>query len=199
MPGTIIILNGASSSGKTSLLEAIQKTFPEPFLNLGLDRMIFALPKRYLNRPLWDDVLGKASRAGQTGHRLVRAMHHAILAAANQGINIVADHVLIDQGWVAECSHLFHNLPAWLVGLHCPLEVLENREQDRNDRTLGQARLQFNRVHAHGLYDIEVNTALLNPMEAALAVQAQMTVQKTPTALNRLYRRLMYDSGLSDG
>jgi len=195
MAGTIIILNGASSSGKTSLLEAIQQTFPEPFLNMGLDRMIFALPKRYLERPLWDDVLGKASRAGNTGHILVRAMHHAILAAANQGMNIIADHVLVDPGWVAECSHLFHTFPAWLIGLRCPLEVLEKREQDRNDRTLGQARLQFNRVHAHGLYDIEINTALLNPMEAALAVQAQMTVLKTPTALNRLYRRLLHEHG----
>jgi hypothetical protein len=34
----IILLNGASSSGKTSLLKAIQDTFEEPFLDLGIDK-----------------------------------------------------------------------------------------------------------------------------------------------------------------
>jgi chloramphenicol 3-O phosphotransferase len=77
--------------------------------------------------------------------------------------------------------------------------VLEQREQGRSDRTLGQARLQFQRVHAHGLYDIEVNTALLTPMESALAVQAKMTVLKSPTALNRLYRRMLPNSSFQNG
>lgn len=36
-PGTFIILNGASSSGKSSLLKELQNTLDEPYLNAGLD------------------------------------------------------------------------------------------------------------------------------------------------------------------
>jgi chloramphenicol 3-O phosphotransferase len=56
-PGTIIFLNGTSSSGKTSLLKAIQNSFEEPLLDVGLDKFIWMLPERYLEQPLWNDVL----------------------------------------------------------------------------------------------------------------------------------------------
>ena len=68
-PG-IIILNGTSSSGKTSLLEVLQTRLAEPYLNAGIDKFIWMLPERYLERLLWDDVLGLATRAGATGHTL---------------------------------------------------------------------------------------------------------------------------------
>ena len=44
--GTIIVLNGASSSGKTSILRAIQRMAPEPYLDAGIDRFIWMLPER---------------------------------------------------------------------------------------------------------------------------------------------------------
>ena len=50
--GTILLLNGTSSSGKTSLVKALQTLLPEPFLDAGLDRFLWMLPKRYLDRPL---------------------------------------------------------------------------------------------------------------------------------------------------
>lgn len=36
-PGTIILVNGSPSSGKTSIARAIQRTFDEPYLHLGID------------------------------------------------------------------------------------------------------------------------------------------------------------------
>ncbi len=77
-PSTVIILNGASSSGKSSLLKELQNTLDEPYLNAGLDKFLWMLPSRYLDRPLWDDVLGKADHAGITGHKLIYAMHRAV-------------------------------------------------------------------------------------------------------------------------
>jgi hypothetical protein len=67
MTGTIIFLNGTSSSGKTSILRALQDRLPDPYLDMGIDRFIFMLPRRYPNSPLWDDILGKAVRAGASG------------------------------------------------------------------------------------------------------------------------------------
>jgi chloramphenicol 3-O phosphotransferase len=184
----IIILNGASSSGKTSLLKAIQDTFEEPFVDLGIDKFIFAMPKRYLDRPLWDDVLGLADRAGATGHLLFSAMHHAILAASRQGINVVADHVLVEPCWLEECARLFQYESAWLVGVRCPLEILEEREKNRRNRTLGQARLQYEKVHQPGIYDLEVDTSRLSPSECALKIKKMVTAGQSPTAFRQIHQ-----------
>jgi chloramphenicol 3-O-phosphotransferase len=45
------------------------------FLNMGIDTFIWMIPERYLNRPLWDDVPGKATEAGQARHTLFSGMH----------------------------------------------------------------------------------------------------------------------------
>jgi chloramphenicol 3-O phosphotransferase len=48
--------------------------------------------------------------------------------------------------------------------------VLEQREHQRQDRTLGQARAQYDLVHAHGVYDLEVDTSLAGPEACAQQV-----------------------------
>jgi chloramphenicol 3-O phosphotransferase len=184
--GTVILLNGSSSYGKTSILHALQDLLPAPFLDMGIDRFIFMMPRRYLERPLWDEVLGRATQAGETGMRLFSAMHHAIAAAAAVGQNIVADHVFVEQTWVAECAALLAGMPAYLIGLSCPLEVLEQREQMRKDRTLGQARAQFEIVHRYCVYDLELDTSE-TPVEAC-AERIAARLGAPPEALQRLHR-----------
>lgn len=161
------MLNGASSSGKTSILVELQDLFHEPYLNAGIDKFIWMLPKRYLDRPLWDDVLGLADRAGATGKVLFAGMHRVIAALSHCGMNVLADHVLVEKEWVHDCAEQLAGLPAYLVAVRCPLEVLEERERSRKDRTLGQARLQHQLVHAHGIYDFEVDTSRNNPRSCA--------------------------------
>ena len=114
-PGKIIILNGTSSSGKTSILHALQDVMDEPYLDVGIDKFIWMLPERYLERPLWDDVLGLASKAGETGYRLVHGMHETISMLSRVGWNVVADHVLVEESWLAECVSMSADLPAYLV------------------------------------------------------------------------------------
>jgi chloramphenicol 3-O phosphotransferase len=184
-PGTVIVLNGTSSSGKTTLLRALQTQLATPYLEAGIDKFIFMLPKRYLDWPLWDDVLGRASEAGEMGHTLFSGMHHAIAALARTGNNVLADHVLVEPAWVRECAELFAELPAYLIGVRCPLEVMNAREAARGDRTLGQAAKQFHKVHAHGVYDLEVDTSVLSVEECAAQIEAFVR-NKAPTAFARL-------------
>jgi chloramphenicol 3-O phosphotransferase len=186
VPGTILSLNGASSAGKSSLLTALQLALREPYLEAGMDKFIFMLPARYLNRPLWDDILGLAVSAGAHGHQLFAGMHQAQAALARAGNNVLADHVLVEPAWVAECAALFADLPAYLIGVRCPLEVLEAREQARADRTLGQARAQFARVHAHGEYDLEVDTHTHSPAECAAQIVAYLASGAPPRAWRAL-------------
>lgn len=181
---TIIFINGTSSSGKTTLLKTLQNTLPEPYLDMGMDRFIWMMPKRYLDRPLWDDVLGKATRAGRTGRILFSGMHHAIAAAARMGNNILADHVLVEKDWVDECVQLFAGMNAYLIGIQCPLDVLEQRERKREDRTLGQARAQFPVIHKYTHYDLEVDTSRSTPEECTREIIERL--QSPPLAFKQL-------------
>ncbi|HRL14697.1 MAG TPA: hypothetical protein PKX07_22635, partial [Aggregatilineales bacterium] len=62
-------------------------------------------------------------------------------------------------------------------GIRCPLAVLEQRERDRKDRTLGQARAQFDVIHAGKTYDVEVDTSQAD----AAACAAQITAHFAAT------------------
>lgn len=144
------------------------------------------LPARFLERPLWDEVLGLATSAGDVGHRLFSGMHRTIVELSRAGNAVVADHVLVEERWVEECALLFADLPAYLVGVHCPLNVVIQREQERKDRTLGQALAQFELVHAHTVYDLEVDTSLLSADECAAQILQMVNSGRPPQAFKRL-------------
>jgi chloramphenicol 3-O phosphotransferase len=182
--GKIVILNGTSSSGKSSILKALQNLLPEPYLDAGIDKFIWMLPSRYLDRPLWDDVPGKAVEAGAAGHQLIRAMHRSIAEISRAGLNVLADHVLVEPDWVQDCAEVFHGLPAYLIGIHCPLEILEERERQRRDRTLGQARAQFDRVHLFADYDFEIDTSTASVDVCARQIAEFIGENHLPTALH---------------
>ncbi len=185
-PGTILLLNGTTSSGKTSILRVLQEIMSTPYLDAGIDKFIFMLPERYLNFPLWNDVLGHASYAGEMGHRLFSGMHHSILALALAGNNVLADHVFVERRWTAECAQLMADLPAYLIGVRCPLDVTEAREKQRGDRTLGQARKQFPLVHQHGVYDFEVDTSLHTSEQCAHLIKTFVETGPAPQAFRQL-------------
>ena len=140
--GTIIVLNGPSSAGKTFLLNAIQDVLPAPFLDAGLDKFLWMLPPRYRRVPLWNEVLGQATRSGPEGHRLVQGMHNAIAALSRSGSNVIADHVLVESAWSdvdtwRRMSSKFHGPSHWQR--HAP----PNGTQPSMDRETGR----LNRSH----------------------------------------------------
>jgi chloramphenicol 3-O phosphotransferase len=151
------------------------------------------LPERYLERPHWDEVLGLATHAGPLGHTLVTGMHRAIAALARAGNAVVADHVLVEPAWVRDCAECLGDLPAYFIAVRCPLAVLEQRERDRRNRTLGQAKAQFACVHAHAQYDLEVDTALNAPLVCAQHIKAFLDSGAPPTAFKQL-RTLFADT-----
>lgn len=194
----LLILNGASSAGKSALLAALQDLYPGPLLDCGLDKFLWMLPRRYLNTSAWQEIFlyesGPAPEipiqrihAGAVGQRLVSGMHHAWRQLLLAGNHLAADHVLIEPAWRAEIADLLHDLPVYLIKVDCPLVVLEARERSRRDRTLGQARAQFPYVHDPDIYDFTVDTALLTPQQAAEAVMEYLAQKPSPTALQRLH------------
>src|SRR4029078_7348432 len=80
--GRVIVLNGTSSSGKSTLSRALQARLDGPWLGIGIDTVVFALPSGDLNPPRWAEVFRYVPpepgsdapfriETGELGHRLV--------------------------------------------------------------------------------------------------------------------------------
>jgi chloramphenicol 3-O phosphotransferase len=72
------------------------------------------------------------------------------------------------------------------VGIRCPLAVAARREQARGDRTPGMARAQYDLVHAHDIYDLEIDTSTCTPREAALLIEHRLENGPVPTTFRQL-------------
>ncbi|MBO0730445.1 MAG: hypothetical protein J2P57_14385, partial [Acidimicrobiaceae bacterium] len=89
-PGQVVILNGAPRSGKSSIVAAIQDSFPGFWINPGVDALRRSIPERF--QP------GIGLRPG--GERpdlepfvaaLYAGLYDSIAAYARNGVNVVVD------------------------------------------------------------------------------------------------------------
>lgn len=181
--GKIILLNGASSAGKTSIIRALQPLVDEAYLEAGIDKFLYMLPMHYLAQAhLWHDIIGHEKtengellpKVGTHGHQLIRGMHRAIAALAQTGNNVVADHVLLDRLWLDDCIKVFEGFEVLFVGIICPPNILEAREKERGARTLGHARGQAAIVHQNCTYDLEMDTSQLDPSACAELIKSRL-------------------------
>lgn len=191
---TIVLLNGTSSAGKTTLAKALQSSFDVPYLIAGLDQYLHMLPDHYINPPLWSEIYhygheGDAIisvETGPLGEQLIRAMHRSVAALANAGFNVILDHTILDGSWIDDMVRLYADHTVYFVGVHCPLDVLEQRERQRHDHTTGQARAQFDVVHTGHTYDTEVDTSMGTPDAIMHQVKAFMLTHPKPTAFTSM-------------
>ena len=184
-PGRIVILNGAPRSGKSSIARAIQESFPEPWMNLGVDTYARDVtPARY--RP------GIGLRPG--GERpdlepltplFYAALYESIAAHSRLGLDVVADvghHDAFTRplGVLADCARRLAGLPVLVVGVRCPLAtIMERRNKGQAGRegsyligapdapAPAPVVLWQREVHDPGFYDLEVDTSILSPSECA--------------------------------
>lgn len=181
-PGRIILINGTSSSGKTTLVKGLQSTLPDLWLEMGIDRFAHAVPARVGEQPTWALLFRYVRPEGtsegpftiettELGQRFIVGIHAAAAAVAAVGLNVIVDHVLLERAWLDDCSRVWAGFDVLFVGVRCPLEVVVRRELERRDRTLGQAEAQFGVVHRWAdRYDVEVDTSVLTPDEAVAVV-----------------------------
>ncbi|TLS52197.1 chloramphenicol phosphotransferase [Paenibacillus antri] len=163
--GTVIFLNGTSSSGKTSISLELQKILDEPYLHISVDKFLYMLPVDYLNG-------GKPADATKEAMlKVIKGMHHALPALVAAGNNIIVDHVLEKRQWLEECVMLLADYKVLFVSVICSLEELQRRERERGDRNIGLANYQYNLVHTHGIYDLEIDTEFNKTHECALQIK----------------------------
>jgi chloramphenicol 3-O phosphotransferase len=181
--GRILFLNGASSSGKSSIAKALQALLEEPCIHLCIDDYLGAFQKE-----LWS----RQEIVQQSWPNIIRGFHAAAAAIARAGNLVIVDDVLENEPpWVENLLTLFEGLDVLFVGVHCPLAELERREQERGDRKRGMARLQFEQVHSPAIYDVEVNTFRLSPQACATKIVDYMNTRQHPSAFERLRERFL--------
>ncbi|MCC3265230.1 chloramphenicol phosphotransferase CPT family protein [Arthrobacter gengyunqii] len=156
----VIVLNGGSSSGKSSISRALQEILPGLWLTFGVDTFIEALPNG-----------GDSPRAGIIYERdggvtlsaeyraLERCWYTGLSSMATAGAHLILDEVILSGGAGQErLRSMFGDVFMMWVGVRCAPEVAASREAQRPDRVEGMAREQALSVHNGMVYDFEVNT-----------------------------------------
>ncbi len=149
--GKIIIINGVSSSGKTTLSKGLQQKMEEHYFWVANDTFCDMCSSKHWN----EDWVTRINQA-------LTAMIYSVKSFSDLGFNVIVDQVFLNnasQGKILEkCIEVLHDYPVLFVRTDCSLEELKKREKERGNRRIGQAESQLKIVHNHNTYDIAIDT-----------------------------------------
>jgi chloramphenicol 3-O phosphotransferase len=168
----VIVLNGVSSSGKSGIARCLQVVLPDPWLALGTDTLVEAMPASMQASgggiefaPDGEVIVGPEFRT------LEAAWIEGVAAMARAGARVIVDEVFLggadsQQRWQKALGEL---RVLW-VGVRCDGAVAADREVARGDRIIGMAASQAEVVHQGVTYDLEVDTTHAESMECARTI-----------------------------
>ena len=185
--GRLVVLNGVSSAGKTTLASAFRDAraaVGEFWFLVGIDDVLSKMPEQWVDLglaggegPHANDGMrfepgpnGVSLRVGAVCRKLFEVYHRTVVAAVKLGLNVIVDDVVVDDATRDDWFKVLDDLdPTW-VAIHCAPEVADQRERDRGDRPIGMARVQQDVVHRGIPYAVEIDTGTLTPAEALTAL-----------------------------
>mgnify|MGYP002780135170 CR=1 FL=1 len=168
----VIVVNGGSSSGKTSIVRQMQDMLAEPWLAMSVDDFVDALPPALQQSPDGFDVTPDgAVQIGAVFTCLETAWMAGVAATARAGAPVIVDDVFLSAAvsqarWRTALSGL---AVAW-VGVHCDGAIAHEREASRPNRDAGMAALQARQVHQDVVYDVQVDTSRTSARQCAQAI-----------------------------
>lgn len=157
MNGNVIVLNGTSSSGKTTLARELQAKLSETYLLCSLDMF-------------WDMTPYGVAAGSKNFPNMKLALAKSVRALAETGHNVIVDIVFCGKKTYTELVQEFEGLNSKIVKVECSLVELQKREISRGDRTIGLAKSQYDSVHKGVSYDLNVNTLISSPEQCAQKV-----------------------------
>ena len=199
-PGNIILLNGSSSAGKTTIARMLQQLYREPYQHIALDQFRDGMSERFrgLNSPAGDTGARGMNvvpierdgeqmteiRFGDVGRQVLRGMRRAIAIFAREGNHVIVDDLMFERSFLLDYLEALAGLRVTFAGVRCDLDVVNAREAARPGRFPGTATSHFISVHAHCIYDVEVDTA--DSTARQCAQQIMRAAEETPRAFDRL-------------
>ena len=155
-----ILLNGPSSSGKSTLAKALQALIREKrserYEVVSIDDFMTCSPMETIYE---DDVFAVS------GDMCERA-----LEILGTGTGVIIDHVITSERIFAQLKETLHACPLRLVHITCPPEVLRERELARGDRCPGSAESSAAYLFPKSGYDLTVDTGKTPVPEIASTV-----------------------------
>lgn len=205
MPGKLIVLNGGSSAGKSSIATAFQELVSDCWMHLGIDMFWYAIPQSQIDldqvRPeyyTWDvtvDADGLEWLSVTPGPLLERAMHArylAIKAFLDEGLNVISDDLIWTRDWLVDLLRTFAGYQVWLVGVHVSDDEGSRRESGRDHRIAGASRGSARAAHADLEYDFELDTTDMPVPELARVLVEKYQACPRPEAVGRLRQRILF-------
>lgn len=152
--GLVLVLDGPSSVGKSTTLEALQRRWPVersgPLVAAGLDATRALLGPG--GRGRWADLVDRVEpsvagrpprfRYGPLGRELVSGMHRVAATWARAGLDVGLDHCIVDTAMLADLRRACDGVPLLVIGMTCDPVVLEDREEGRDDVEQGRSAAQ---------------------------------------------------------
>ena len=188
MTGKVILLNGASSAGKSTLAAALQQQLSLPFWHYSIDHLAFA---RVLPHARIDS--GEFPWPTQR-LQFFEGFHRSIPAFAAAGNNLIVEHIIENESWLRRLVLLLESQDVFFVGLHCPLDELERRARLRGDRKVDEARADFQVTHTFGAYDFEC-TLMDGANDVASKLIKAWSARGSPSAFATMRSRLREPDG----
>lgn len=187
--GTVIILNGPSGSGKSSIQKEFQTLMmPDLWIKLGIDNLFDKpMPDITLeNMQYWQtenpirwvtttkNEEGKSIVTlftGEQGEKVAYGMNSAIAGYAQADCNSIVDYIAYKTTWVDDLHRKLRNTKTYWIKIHLPLDVLEERERGRGTSPVGHARSHYDTVYGDFAYDLTLDTSNLSALECARKIK----------------------------
>ena len=187
--GSVIVLNGPSGAGKTSIQKEFQYLMmPNLWIKTGIDSLFDAPMPAIIpeNMSFWQspnpirwvetsqDAQGNnviTLFVGEQGERVAYAMNSAIADYAKNGCNVIVDYIAYKQAWFDDLQKKLEGIKTYYVAVEIPLETLEAREAARGTSPKGHARSHYFTVYGNKKYDLTVNSAMHSAKEIAQQIK----------------------------
>lgn len=158
--GRILFLNGVTSSGKTSIVEALQARNEVFFYVVANDLFQEMVGEKYLRENYWK-YLSEA----------ILLMYHTAKLFSDMGKNVLIDGILVERAEIRphyqRLMEILRDNPLDIVEIYCPLEICRQRNIARGDRYETQSEEQKALMASNIAYSLRVDTSLLSPKQCA--------------------------------
>ena len=160
--GRVILLNGASSAGKSTLARNLRLLLKEEAMIFSMDDYLA------MSRGKHETALDAVRESGLP---FIESFHAAIAEAARKGALVIVDHVIGESPrWIQDLLNRLDGIPRILVRVECRQDVLLERERRRTDRIPAPAHAQRQHagIHRHFPHDFSIDTSEDSPRKCAM-------------------------------
>ena len=159
----VILLNGPSSSGKSTLARALRALVRE---RLAMRYDIISIDD-YMRVPPGETIY--EDDVFEISDDLCRGALDALRA----GSGVIIDHVMTSERIDRGLREALQAYPMAAVRVTCPPDILRKREAERGDRCPGSAEASDTYLYPKDGYDLTVDTGALSPARAAERIYAR--------------------------